>query len=79
MKNTNIFEITGNDIAELNDTDLRNLIGMLCEADYRFSGMCVSGIRYSGHQDAKDGGIDVMVENEDAPPDTSFVPRSIGI
>lgn len=77
MKNTNIFEITGNDIAELNDTDLRNLIGMLCEADYRFSGMCVSGIRYSGHQDAKDGGIDVMVENEDAPPDTSFVPRSI--
>lgn len=77
MKNTNIFEITGNDIAELNDTDLRNLIGMLCEADYRFSGMCVSGIRYSGHQDAKDGGIDVMVENENSPPDTSFVPRNI--
>lgn len=77
MLNTNPFEITGDDIAQLNDTDLRNLIGMLCEADYRFSGMCVSGIRYSGHQDAKDGGIDVMVENENAPPNTSFVPRNI--
>lgn len=77
MQNTNPFEITGSDIAQLNDTDLRNLIGMLCEADYRFSGLCVSGIRYGGHQDAKDGGIDVMVENEIAPPDQSFVPRSI--
>lgn len=77
MFSINTFELTSDDIAELNDTDLRNLIGMLCEADYRFSGMCVSGIRYGGHQDAKDGGIDVMVENETAPPDTSFIPRSI--
>ncbi|GJL72923.1 MAG: hypothetical protein NMNS01_21220 [Nitrosomonas sp.] len=77
MKNTNSFEITGSDIAQLNDTDLRNLIGMLCEADYRFSGLCVSGIRYGGHQDAKDGGIDVMVENDIAPPEKSFVPRNI--
>ncbi len=77
MSNTNHIEITGDDIALLNDTDLRNLIGMLCEADYRFSGLCVSGIRYGGHQDAKDGGIDVMVENEIAPPDKSFVPRNI--
>ncbi|MGH1487173.1 MAG: hypothetical protein ACRBCI_13245 [Cellvibrionaceae bacterium] len=76
MLSTKVFEISSDDIAQLNDTDLRNLIGMLCEADYRFSGLCVSGIRYSGHQDAKDGGIDVMVENDIVLPDKSFVPRS---
>ncbi len=77
MQNTSSFEITGDDITQLNDTDLRNLIGMLCEADYRFSGMAVSGIRYGGHQDAKDGGIDVMIESQNTPPDTSFIPRNI--
>lgn len=77
MQNPNLFDITGDDIAQLSDSDLRNLIGLLCEADYRFSGMCTAGIQYGGNQDAKDGGIDVMVENKDAPPDTSFVPRNV--
>lgn len=77
MLYTSPFEITGDDIAQLNDTDLRNLIGMLCEADCRSSGMRASSIRYGGHQDAKDGGIDVMVENDIALPDKSFIPRNI--
>ena len=32
---TTLFDITGDDIAQLNDADLRSLIGQLCEADYR--------------------------------------------
>lgn len=71
------FEITGEDIAQLNDADLRDLIGLLCEADYKFSGLCTSGVRFGGHQDAADGGIDVMVENEISPPDKNFIPKSI--
>lgn len=77
MHNSDFFEIFGKDIAQLNDADLRNLVGMLCEADYRFAGLSVSGIRYGGHQDAKDGGIDVIVEDDIPPPDTSFIPRKI--
>ena len=30
-----LLEIVGDDIARLNDADLRTLIGLLCEADYR--------------------------------------------
>lgn len=77
MINPNIFEISSDDIAHLSDADLRDLIGMLCEADYRSAGLGVSGIRYGGHQDAKDGGIDVMIENDFVPPENSFVPRKI--
>ena len=31
----NLLEITGDDIAQLDDAQLRALIGLLCEADYR--------------------------------------------
>ena len=32
---SNLLDITGDDIARLNDAELRELIGLLCEADYR--------------------------------------------
>src|SRR5690606_3605576 len=72
-----LLEITGKDIADLNDNDLRDLIGLLCEADFRIARLTTSGIRYGGHQDAKDGGIDVIVDNNFPPPITSFIPKSI--
>ena len=53
------LEITGEQIAELSDSDLRSLIGLLCEADYRVAGLSTSGIRWGGHQNARDGGLDV--------------------
>jgi len=71
------FEITGDHIAELNDTDLRSLIGLLCEADYRAAGLRTAGITWGGYQDSKDGGLDVVVRDEIPPPFTSFVPRKI--
>jgi hypothetical protein len=73
----NLHEITGDDIARLDDAELRALIGLLCEADYRLAGLPIKGITWGGHQDARDGGLDVVVRGETPPPKNSFVPRSI--
>ncbi len=73
----NLLEITGDDIALLDDVELRALIGLLCEADYRLAGLPTKGITWGGHQDARDGGLDVVVRGETPPPQNSFVPRSI--
>jgi len=76
---SNLVEITGDDIAQLRDDDLRNLIGLLCEADYRSAGLPTRGIAWGGHQDAADGGVDVaywgMLTEEIEPPSSAFVPR----
>jgi len=74
---SNLLEITGDDIARLDDAELRVLIGLLCEADYRLAGLPTKGITWGGHQDASDGGLDVVVRGEVTPPLNSFVPRSI--
>jgi len=74
---SNLLEITGSDVARLDDAELRELIGLLCEADYRLSGLPTKGITWGGHQDAQDGGLDVVVRDEATPPSTSFVPRKI--
>lgn len=74
---SNLLEITGDDIARLNDAEFRALIGLLCEADYRLAGLPTKGITWGGHQDAIDGGLDVVVRGEITPPLNSFVPRSI--
>ena len=74
---SNLLEITGDDIARLDDADLRALIGLLCEADYYLAGFPTKGITWGGHQDARDGGLDVVVRYETPPPQNSFVPRSI--
>lgn len=73
----NLLEITGDDIAQLDDAKLRNLIGLLCEADYRLAGLSTKGITWGGHQDARDGGLDVVVRSELPPPQNSFVPRMV--
>ena len=74
---SNLLEITGNDIARLDDAELRELIGLSCEADYRLAGLPTKGITWGGHQDACDGGLDVVVRGEIPPPQNSFIPRSI--
>lgn len=59
-----MLDITGNDIAELNDTDLRSLIGLLCEAELDSKDISTAGVTWGGHQNAGDGGIDVRVDIE---------------
>jgi hypothetical protein len=70
-----ILDIDGNDIAQLTDTDLRTLVGLLCEAELRKSGLPVSSITYGGKQEAADGGIDVRVSLDPNSPGTDFIPR----
>ena len=70
-----ILEITGDDIAALDDSDLRNLIGLLCEADYRRARLSTSGITWGGSQDAPDGGIDVRVNSSTNPPTHGHIKR----
>jgi hypothetical protein len=72
-----LLEITGDDISQLDDADLRTLIGLLCEADYRQAGLPIKGITWGGHQDAADGGLDVVVRDDVPPPKQSFVLRSV--
>src|SRR5258706_1498992 len=57
-----MFEIAGDNIAELNDEDLRTLIGLLCEAELRRKGLSLAAVTWGGSQTAKDGGLDVHVE-----------------
>jgi len=72
-----MLEITGNDIENLNDSDLRVLIGLLCEAELRGVNLPTAGVTWGGDQNAKDGGIDVRVELKSALHDDGFIPRSI--
>jgi hypothetical protein len=74
-----MLEITGNDIAELDDDDLRSLVGRLCESELRWHGLSTSAVTWGGNQNAPDGGIDVRVRIQDSAPPGGFVPRtSIG-
>ncbi len=72
-----LLEIDGDDIALLADDDLRELIGLLSEVDYRLDSLPTRGIKWGGHQDARDGGIDVSVRDTETPPKNSFIRRSI--
>ena len=65
-----LFEVTPEQIATLSDTDLRTLVGHLAEQEARRAGLSASGVTYGGHQNAKDGGIDVRAglhHERDAP------------
>jgi len=71
-----MLDIEGNDIKELSDVDLRSLIGLLCEAELRAKGLPTAGVTWGGHQNAKDGGIDVRVELSSEINTDNFLPRS---
>lgn len=74
-----MLEIVGDDIAALNDEDLRSLVGRLCETELRSRGLSTSAVTWGGNQNAADGGIDVRVRIEDGAPPGGFVPKtSIG-
>lgn len=69
-----IFEVTPAHIEALTDTDLRTLVGLLAEREIVNAGHSASTVTYGGHQNAKDGGIDVRVAL-DAGAISGFVPR----
>ncbi|MDB5621057.1 hypothetical protein [Tardiphaga sp.] len=74
-----MFAIDGNHVAELNDEDLRSLVGLLCEAQLRSHELSTSAVTWGGNQSAADGGIDVRIRIEDGAVPGGFIPRkSIG-
>lgn len=70
-----MLEITGNEITELSDSDLRALIGLLCEAELRANRIPTACVTWGGHQNATDEGIDVRVELTTILHRDSFIPR----
>jgi len=57
-----MLEVTGNDIVNLSDADLRELVKKLAVAELRAQGCPISSMIAGGNQDAPDGGIDVRIE-----------------
>jgi hypothetical protein len=70
-----MLEISPDHIADLTDSELRSLVGRLCEAELRSLGLPVSAVTYSGDQDAPDGGVDVRVSLPNGRPVGGFLPR----
>ena len=75
IEQTNILDITGDEIGGLKDDELRELICRLCEAELSSHGLPTAGVICGGHQDAADGGIDVRVKITDSLPEDGFIPR----
>lgn len=72
-----MFEVTGDHIDRLGDADLRTLVVRLALAELAAQGLPRSSVTAGGHQDAKDGGIDVRVEVSANMPSPDFVPRAV--
>lgn len=70
-----ILEVTAEQIALLNDTDLRTLVGYLCEREVRSKGYSASYVTWGGHQNAADGGIDVRVALPAEAAISGYVPK----
>jgi hypothetical protein len=70
-----MLDVSGDDIAELNDEDLRNLVGRLCEAELRARNLSVSCVTWGGNQNAADGGVDVRVRLAATSAASGFIPR----
>lgn len=71
-----ILEVTSEQIAQLNDSDLRSLVAHLCEREVRAQGQPSSAVTWGGHQNAADGGIDVRVTLMAGTAIAGHIPRA---
>ena len=71
-----MFEVSGDDIARLTDTDLRTLVARLALAELQGAGLPRSGVTAGGSQTAPDGGLDVRVSVALAKKSLDFIPRA---
>lgn len=70
-----MFDISPDDINKLNDVDLRELVGRLCEAELVSHGLSPAAVTWGGNQTAADGGLDVRVALPQSVSIDGFVPR----
>ncbi|MBM2885710.1 exonuclease SbcCD subunit D C-terminal domain-containing protein [Chromobacterium phragmitis] len=71
-----MFDVTPDDINQLNDSDLRELVGRLCEAELSNRGLSPAAVTWGGNQTAADGGLDVRVELPLGTSIEGFIPCS---
>lgn len=70
-----MFDVTPDDIKKLNDIDLRELIGRLCEAELSIRGLSPVAVTWGGDQNSPDGGLDVRVSLPFDAEISGFIPR----
>src|SRR5580698_6068218 len=70
-----LFEITADDIASLDDEQLRAVVARLSEAELRQRSLSLSYVTWGGNQNAADGGIDVRVALPPGSVINGFVQR----
>jgi hypothetical protein len=71
-----MLEITSDDIAQLNDEDLRSLVARLCESEARRRGLPAPCVTWGGNQTAADGGLDVRVAFPAGTTIAGFIPKA---
>lgn len=70
-----MFDVAPDDIAQLNDVDLRELVGRLCEAELASLGLSTAAVTWGGNQTAADGGLDVRVALPVGTLIDGYIPR----
>jgi len=68
-----LLDIDAEHIKLLKPDDLRLLVGRLCLAEFQKHGMNMSAVDCSGDGSAADGGFDVLVASEIAPPSNCYI------
>lgn len=71
-----MLEVTEDDVARLDDKELRELVGLLCESELRRRGLSPAAVAYGGDQNAPDGGLDVHVGLPVGAEAGGFIPRA---
>lgn len=71
-----LFELEPVDISNLNDSDLREMVARLCEAELIRQKIQPSCVLWGGAQEAPDGGLDVRVSSAISLSQHGFIPRS---
>lgn len=69
------FELEPSDISHLNDSDLREMVARLCEADLIRQKVNPSCVFWGGAQEAADGGLDVRVSDATPLCNSGFIQR----
>ena len=70
-----MFDITPDEILQLNDTDLRTLVARLCEAELSARGLSPAAVTWGGNQTAADGGLDVRVALPPGATIDGYIPQ----
>lgn len=63
-----MFEIAPQDIAQLDDKQLRTLVGLLCEAEIRSRAYSTAAVTWGGDRNVADEGAKVRVSLPDDKP-----------